>query len=222
MKRQYLGDSKDSFKWDYHDYLMSELKYQYFNLALMLTPDDTTNEGKTKPESFKAKRSILRFCNDLREGNDVIENIQKLPQYTGARYQVKFHKGEAIFTNKARMEYFTGFNADLDQIVLLDPDNGFEPEKSCHYKHVSYTDVVKILEQVTQNSIVTIFQHFRRKSFSMDYERIKQRLGPYPSTAIYWNSLMFVVVSRSKTVINRIKGINERYKDCNTSKICLL
>ena len=219
MKRQYLGDSKDSFKWDYHDYLMSELKYRYFNVALMLTPDDTTNEGKTKPESFKAKASILRFCNDLQEGCKVIEKIQKLPRYTGADYQVNFHKDEVIFTNKERMGYFAGFNADFDQIVLLDPDNGFEPEKSCRYKHVSYTDVARILEQVTQNSVVTVFQHFRRKSFPTDYERIKQRLGGYPSTAIYWNSLMFVAISRSESVINKVKLINKKYRDSNSSNI---
>jgi hypothetical protein len=28
MKLQYLGDSKDSFKWDYHDWLASEMKFR--------------------------------------------------------------------------------------------------------------------------------------------------------------------------------------------------
>jgi hypothetical protein len=50
MKRQYLGDSKDCFKWDYHDYLMSALGYKILNILLMMTPDDKSNDGKTKPD----------------------------------------------------------------------------------------------------------------------------------------------------------------------------
>jgi len=40
MKLQYLGDSKDSFKWDYHDFLARGLGYSKFTIALMMTPDD--------------------------------------------------------------------------------------------------------------------------------------------------------------------------------------
>ena len=40
MKLQYLGDSKDSFKWDYHHFLMEALGYSQLTIAWMLTPDD--------------------------------------------------------------------------------------------------------------------------------------------------------------------------------------
>jgi len=43
MKKQYLGDSKDSFKWDYHDFLAGELNYPVLNIMLMMTPDDESN-----------------------------------------------------------------------------------------------------------------------------------------------------------------------------------
>ena len=49
MKLQYLGDSKDSFKWDYHDFLVAELGYPLLNIALMMTPDDAGNDGQSHP-----------------------------------------------------------------------------------------------------------------------------------------------------------------------------
>ena len=38
MKLQYLGDSKDSFKWDYHDYLATSLKFSTLKVIFMMTP----------------------------------------------------------------------------------------------------------------------------------------------------------------------------------------
>ena len=59
MKLQYLGDSKDSFKWDYHDFLVSELEYPLLNIALMMTLDDGGNDGKTHPSLSPARDEII-------------------------------------------------------------------------------------------------------------------------------------------------------------------
>jgi hypothetical protein len=79
VKLQYLGDSKDSFKWDYDDYLTSELRRRRLNVALMLTPDDEGNHGKTKAEWFPARKPILNFCRDLRSDRST-ERIKALPR----------------------------------------------------------------------------------------------------------------------------------------------
>ena len=52
MKIQYLGDSRDSFKWDYQDHLTSYLAYSELKVVPMLTPDDLTNQGKYSTEQF--------------------------------------------------------------------------------------------------------------------------------------------------------------------------
>ena len=65
MKLQYLGDSKDSCTWDYHDYLTDALGFELLNILLMMTPDDNTNEGKTKPDRFPARREIIKFTDDF-------------------------------------------------------------------------------------------------------------------------------------------------------------
>ncbi len=70
MKLQYLGDSKDSFKWDYHDFLVSELEYPLLNIALMMTPDNNGNDGKTKSSLFPAKEEIEEFCQYLKKRID--------------------------------------------------------------------------------------------------------------------------------------------------------
>lgn len=59
MKLQYLGDSKDSFKWDYLDSLVGALGYDRLKIAWMMTSDDQGPDGKTSPEHFPARPEIL-------------------------------------------------------------------------------------------------------------------------------------------------------------------
>ena len=81
MKLQYLGDSKDSFEWDYHDYLASELKYPCLNVALMLTANDGGGDGRTKAESFPARTPVLRFCRDLQISRGIAEDQEPADAY---------------------------------------------------------------------------------------------------------------------------------------------
>lgn len=210
MKLQYLGDAKDSFKWDYHDFLTSRLAYPKLNIALMMTPDDGGSHGQLKPSGFPARPEVISFCEGLRESGS-LTNIETLPQLTKSSYRVHLHKGEMLFKNDQRFSYFKGFDGAENQVILLDPDNGFEPKSSCNEKHVRYSDLSWILEQVSDDSVVSVFQHFRRVSFPKDYARIKSRIEIGISTAIYWHSLMFVAVSKSEKAINTLRAANEEY-----------
>ena len=40
MKRQYLGDSRDSFKWDYHRHLVPALGARELQIVWMMAPGD--------------------------------------------------------------------------------------------------------------------------------------------------------------------------------------
>ena len=214
MKLQYLGDSKDSFKWDYHDYLIRAISYQTLNILLMMTPDDETNDGKSKPDWFPARRKIIDFCNTLRSQRDIYA-IQNLPNETGAKYFVNLHRPNDHITKSNRKSYFTGVSNFEDQIIFLDPDNGFEPEKSFNEKHVKYSEVFSIFEQISSNSIVSVFQHFRRIKLVEDFKRIQERLtdtvASVHTTAIFWRQLMFVLVSKSEKIINQIRKVNMEY-----------
>jgi hypothetical protein len=68
-----------------------------------------------------------------------------------------------------------------------------------------------VLAQLTDNSIVSVFQIHRRVSFPDDLARIRRRLGGCPSTAVYWHSLMFVTVARCETTIAAVAEANKKY-----------
>ena len=217
MKKQYLGDSKDSFKWDYHDFLAGELNYPVLNIMLMMTPDDESNYGKTHPTLFPARKEILDFCDDLRNGRKV-NLINSLPGRTNSNYTVNLHNNDSHITNNNRKTYFSELSDIEEQLLFLDPDNGFEPEKSSE-KHVLYSDLSYILEQISERSVVSVFQIFRHEAFTKTFARIKERLNNSHSTAIYWRSLMFVAISKSEGTIKRVSDANKEYSKDNPVEV---
>jgi hypothetical protein len=210
MKLQYLGDSRDSFKWDYHDYLTSSLHYPFFNVALMMTPNDKKKDGSTKPYIYQARPKIIELCNDLKESKD-IKLIMQLPARTDADYQVILHKNSTQIINKKRREYFSSITRKTKQVFFLDPDNGFQPEKKYSAKHILYSDIENILQQISEQSVISVFQYFRRISFVTDFARIRQRLISGHATAIYWHSLMFVAIGKSEEIIDEVRSVNQAY-----------
>ena len=210
MKRQYLGDSKDSFKWDYHDYLTAALGYPLLNVMLMLTQDDDSNDGKTHPDLFPAKEAVIDFCRDLKKQRN-IQLIKNLPVATCSEYIVALHKEETYLTTRNRRDYFSDISAEPRQVLFLDPDNGFEPEKSNNEKHVLYSDVNTILKQIAPEAVISVFQHFRRISFDNDFARIRERMPSGYTTTLYWHSLMFVTISKTKEIIEKVIGLNHQY-----------
>lgn len=210
MKLQYLGDSKDSFKWDYHHFLVESLGYERLQIAWMMTPDDHGPDGATPAERFPARPEILSFCNKLRQTRDPVL-LSELPAITHAPYAVSLYKSNENLANANRDTYFSGIEAKCDQVVFLDPDNGFEPEKSFTGKHVRYAEVERVLKMVSPSSVITVFQHHRRRKFPDDFARIRQRLHSGSAVAIYWHSLMFVSISSSPEAIRRVDKINCDY-----------
>lgn len=209
MQRRFLGDAKDSFKWDYHDFLARELGVEQVTVALMVTPDGSRH-GDTDPKGFPACPAVIELCKQLRASRDV-EEIANLPRRTGADYAVALHRGGTHLAELARPKYFSGFDGTRDHVVFVDPDNGFEPEKSCTDRHVAYDDVAQVLEQISVDSVVSVFQYFRRIAFVEDFARIRDRLGCLPATAVYWQHLMFVVVARADSSLKRVIAANRRY-----------
>ena len=216
MKPEFLGDSKDCFKWDYHDYLTSKLGYSTLNVVLMLTGPgrDNSKHGKTDPKRFLDSGPVVNFCLDLKKQPD-IQLIRRLPAATGSMYRVELHKPGMDLTSRNRTEYFSDICAEEDHVLFLDPDNGFEPEKSHCEKHVLYSDVETILKQISETTVVSVFQDFRRISFDKDFARIQARIQErIPSgyaTALHWHSLMFVAIAKKQETIGTVEAINRQY-----------
>lgn len=216
MKRQYLGDSKDSFKWDYHHHLVTDLGYDKLTVAWMLTPDDRTTHGNTEPDLFPAAPEILDLCRELHSTRNPGLAAQ-LPTVAGGHYAVSFQGTDDYFTHRNRSRYFDHLPCDgQNEVLFLDPDNGFEPPKHPSAKHVLYTDIERILGRLSAESVVSVFHHFRRKRFVDDLADIRVGLGTRPTTAICWRDLMFVAVSSSDGVIEKVRGFNRRYAERRT------
>jgi hypothetical protein len=97
-------------------------------------------------------------------------------------------------------------------LVLIDPDNGFEPKRSSE-KHLRFLELKQILDQLPNRSIVSIFQHFRRIPFSTDYLTIRENLPNLTTAAIHSSSLMFVAVSKSAKAIEAVAHANDLYSE---------
>ena len=126
MKRQYLGDARDAFKWEYQDLLCRQLGYSELQIVPMLTPDDETNEGSLHSTKFAAASEIHDFCEMLRRSRS-LDDLKQLPSMTGADYRVRLHKPETAFLDFERDAYFSNLHTESDQLVFVDPDIGFEP-----------------------------------------------------------------------------------------------
>lgn len=217
MKLQYLGDSRDSFKWHYHDYLMNQNPNAGgFGYIPMLRPDDGTSEGNTSSYDYEGSPESQSFCDLLRTTRD-ISRVCQLPEYTESSYRVSVLKPEIFYTLNSRSEYYKSyFSAN---IVLMDPCNGFEP-KGATDNHVLYEDIAYYIHTLPKRAVFSVYQHFRRKKFIEDFMRIRSRLRTHNSllhtTAICWRSdVMFVQVSVSKDEIWLLREINQRYASDN-------
>lgn len=175
-----------------------------------MSPDDDGSNGKTAPELFPARQEILSLCNRLRLLLDP-DLLLELPATTGVLYTVSFHISAENFNGGNRYSYFTDIEYCPEQVLFIDPDNGFEPESNPSDKNLRYSDLDRVINNISSTSVVTVFQHHRRKKFPEDFARILERLISGYSTAIYWHSLMFIIVCSSVETIARIHEINCEY-----------
>ncbi len=58
MKRQYLGDSRDSFKWDYHHHLVPALGAKELQIVWIMTPDEGEVMAGRRPSGSRHDRIV--------------------------------------------------------------------------------------------------------------------------------------------------------------------
>ena len=177
----------------------------------MMTPPDKTGNGGTMPLLFRAREDIIKFCKELRLHKNP-QTVKSLPQKTSSNYSIVLYEPLNLRKDN-RVSYFSGLSSKSRQLIFIDPDNGFEPEKSFSDKHIRYAEIKDILRQLPEESVISIFQHYRYITFENDFARIKERLGNCNATAIYWHSVMFVAISKSKDAIHNVTNANRNYAE---------
>lgn len=210
MKTQYLGDAKDSFKWDYHSHLTSSISAELL-VVPMMTKSDKTKQGNLPPEKFPADNEIISFCHKLRNYRDV-RLLEEIPGKNGNLLKIEIAHPTHFFRHDNRDNYFRAITFGSNQVIFLDPDNGFEPEKSCGAQHISFNEIHHIAKNMDNRSVISVFHHFRRVSFPEDYTNIVKKLNGLHYTALYWNPhLMFVQIAKERSVIDRVIESNVQY-----------
>jgi hypothetical protein len=210
LKRQYLGDARDAFKWEYQDHLTRHLGYSRLQIVPMLTEDDATNEGMTHPSRYPAADAFRVFCLKLRRSRALVD-LHDLPTLMPGDYQVLLHRPDEVFSESGRAAYFSDINGASDQVVFVDPDIGFEP-KGRYEKHVAFADITAILDQVSYDSVVSVYQHQRQgESYIDTIADIRRRLPMDHCVAIYGHHVMFVAISRSRPCIETVSEANVQY-----------
>ena len=223
MNKMILGDNKDLFKWDYLNFLVKEIGYSVLNVVPMA---GTSGSGKST-KVFPASLAIRCFCKHLRKEPRSFERIRELPCYTKEDYEVRLHKPEISFehTEAARKEYFSGIDSEPKQILFLDPDTGFEPQRpeNMGTEHVKYSDLEIVWEQISKDCVIVVFQHGnRRGDFGSRYADIKEHLTFSGCLeALSWGGnvggVMFVAICKSDKIIERVRQIHWDYKALHPS-----
>lgn len=223
MQLQYLGNSRDAFKWEYLDFLAKELEVPVLKVVPMLTPDGDSRKGSTPPSLFPSLEGIQKFCCHLQK-NRRLKEIRKLPKYTNAKdkYKVKLYKENEIFFggSEKRERYFSDIISDIKhaakEIVFLDPGIGFCFSESASREHVTYSDIWTILDKVDESAVIVAYQYrWPFTKFEVHYGKIAGKLEEYAcdKTALLGGGAsILVAISKSEERIDRVRCINEHYK----------
>ena len=171
--------------------------------------DDLSGEGKSHATKFPAAPEFHDFCLRLRNSRSLYD-LRGLPGLTGADYRVLLHKPETDFSDMSRDPYFSDIESETDQLVFVDPCTGFEP-RNRQVKHIAFADAERILAQVSDRSVVSVYQHWQHKPFDRTLDQIRERMVGYRIAYIVAHPVMIVTFGKSTDVIEAVASANAAY-----------
>ena len=245
MKNQYFGDIRDLFKYDLIQEIMERspgLKQVTF--IPMLTENDNQSDGN--------RRGIDDKRMQLRPGSQNSELVEYLRKYDaiapedrdfrdigrffeekGIRteiYHPADHLTEDYFTHGGRHAYFSSIPNDNlhSALVFVDPDKGLEVKKSSE-KHLLHSEVRSLLERMSDDSLLMIYQHFPREDHETYIKRRVEELRDETNAAPLWITdneiIFFLVMIRDGThpeLETVLSEYSSRYEKCRSICDCSL
>ena len=227
MRRQYLGDKKDVFKWDYLNFLIGKLGFSALRILLMLTEDEHKKHVASKPREFLgACEKIYALCEKLAEAKTdtwrFLELIKNLPGESGG-YVVDFcGREKQYFSCSERGRYFRGLKVGEKELVFVDPNTGFKPMSGGSCNHVYYEDVDKLLDLIPQSSLICVFQDAKQGQRTGEFPsrfcdinaKLKKRVPDVFAAAVCWDvKTMLIVLGKCQSTIACVRSINRAYCD---------
>jgi len=230
MNPRYFGDTRDLFKFDLIRHIMKSLPdMASFTFVPMLT-ETGGKDGQKKSvkkdlgQAFTAgkagtqNRDLSALMERLQEIYSSLEYFTNVRSYF-EREQIMteiFYK--IRFTRENRNHYFQKVieKSPARSLVFLDPDTGLE-ESIPDEKHLHFSEVKSIHDNMDAGSILMICQHFPRVKREGYIRNRCSQLATLTGTspvAITDNEIVFFLIAKNPKLKERMKNCIDSYADC--------
>ena len=218
MNPQFFGDRHDLFKFDLIFTIMDRMKNDLS--SFMFIPMLTKNRlQKNKDIAGADNLQLWQVFNTLFGDGAVPGYFEGIRQYfISGSFRTKI-VNDHVFSHSNRKEYFDFVRAQLptNSLIFLDPDTGLREEGATE-KHLRYSELWSLLAKLDNNSILMVYQHhYRYRTKNQNFpeaiaDKIEQEIGKRP-VYIDNNSIMFLFLTKSDRLKEKLEGIIEEYKE---------
>jgi hypothetical protein len=231
MKLQYLGDSRDAFKWDFLHWICTRSSPHFEELAVvpMLTPDiEKSNDGKTPHQRFACRDFIRSFVVSLKREPRSLKRIEALgnAQSNTPSFRVSlFAPSDFIGSGNQRRQYWATFEPEKysNAVVFFDPDNGFETKTQRGEKWIHHLEMKLFLSRLPNTSVAVVYQHRPHRKWADVFAGLKNSLS-YAHTVIVARegNLAFVAMAGNASAGRRAFDAFTNYADEHPVVCCEL
>ncbi|MEP6891658.1 MAG: hypothetical protein ABI955_13275 [Nitrospirota bacterium] len=219
MKLQYLGDSRDAFKWDLLHWLCANSLPPFRSLAFipLLTPNDPLpRHGQTPHSRFSCRPFIRTFLDRLRAEPRDLNAVADLGSADGQqRFEVVIPPGPRHLEAGPRRALYWQAWPEIqltDVLVFFDPDNGFETRSQRGTKWLRHREIAAILPSLGLDGAALVYQHRpRRQAWDTVFTNLAPRLDYAGfAVAVHEANLAFIAVGSEEAGV-RLGPAIEQY-----------
>jgi hypothetical protein len=223
VKLQYLGDSRDAFKWDLLHWLCTRASPPFSELLFvpLLTPDDAVpSDGRTSHARFPARPEIASFVAKLQKDVAGLGAVRELGNVEpDSAFAVSIHAPTRFVPEGAkRTDYWRELvpAAHPNCLVFLDPDNGFEIKTSKAEKWVRDAEVKWLLDGLPETSAVAVYQQWPHRDWDVVFGALRQRFASASyAAAVFEPFLAFILLAQAPECGKRLEHAAEQYALAN-------
>jgi hypothetical protein len=206
MKLQYLGDSRDAFKWDLLHWLITNSNPAFERVAYipMLTPDDLhPAHGRTPHSRFKSRSEVRDFVIRLGEEPRSLDRVREFGILDPSR------RFEVVIQESSDQRSHDRPNS----LVFFDPDNGFETKTQRGSKWLRHAVLQRIVSELPDSGAVVVYQHRPRlRAWPDVFSDLATQLAYAPfACAVRESNLGFVLIANERGTAERLIGAVSEY-----------
>jgi len=219
MKLQFLGDSRDSFKWDLLHHVVTSTQPAFRELVFvpMMTPDvPGLGHGAIPAAQYPARPKVLEFVHSLRIPPRSFKRVALLGSITDMpSFNVHVHGPEQqIGFGWQRHFYWQPLleKPHVETLLFIDPDNGFETKNKAGEQHLRYGEAATLLSRLPATSAIAVFQYRPQgQSWNVVFDRIDNSFpDSFEYVAIHHGQVAFIFIGHS-AVVRAVTSSVEEY-----------